>query len=71
MGNCMGHRVRPSRSRIICTPRTEIRTHAIHLVDKGDTRHVVLVGLTPYGLGLWLDAAYRTENSNRSVQYAQ
>jgi len=32
---------------------------------------VVLVRLTPYRLGLWLDAALRAERSDRSVEYAE
>ena len=49
----------------------EVRAGAVHLVDVGDPRDVVLVGLAPHGLGLGLDACDRVEQRNRTVEHAQ
>ena len=49
----------------------EIGAHAVHLVDVGDARHVVLVGLAPDGLGLGLDALHAVEADDRAVEHAQ
>ena len=51
--------------------REEVGTRAVHLVDVTDTGDVVLVGLTPYGLRLGLDAADGTERGDCTVQDAQ
>ena len=49
----------------------EVRADAVHLVDVGDARHVVLVGLAPHGLGLRLDAGDGVEQRDRAVEHAQ
>ena len=49
----------------------EVRPDAVHLVDVGDARDVVLVGLAPDGLGLRLDAGDRVEQRDRAVEHAQ
>ena len=49
----------------------EVRAHDVHLVDVDDTRDVVVVGLTPNGLALRLDAALGAENRNAAVQDTQ
>ena len=49
----------------------EIGPFAVHLVDEGDPRHVVLVGLVPDRLALGLDALARAEDHHRAVQDAQ
>ena len=49
----------------------EVRADAVHLVDVGDTRDVVLVGLAPDGLRLRLDAGDRVEQRDRAVEHAQ
>ena len=49
----------------------EVGADAVHLVDVGDARHVVLVGLTPHGLRLGLDTGDRVEQRDRSVEHAQ
>ena len=51
--------------------RREVRANTIHLVDEGNARHAVLVGLTPHGLRLRLDAADRAKNSDRTVEDAE
>ena len=49
----------------------EVRADAVHLVDVGDARHVILVGLAPDGLRLGLDAGDRVEQRDRAIEYAQ
>ena len=49
----------------------EVRADAVHLVDVGDARDAVLVGLAPDGLGLRLDAGDRVEQRDRAVEHAQ
>ena len=49
----------------------EVGTGTVHLVDEGDPRHAVPVGLAPHGLGLGLDSAYGTKNSDRPVQHSE
>ncbi len=49
----------------------ELRADAIHLVDKCNPRHAVLVGLTPDGFRLRLDAADRAEHRDRAIEHAQ
>ena len=49
----------------------EVRADAVHLVDVGDARDVVLVGLPPDRLGLRLDAGDRVEQRDRAVEHAQ
>ncbi len=49
----------------------EVGAGAIHLVDVGDARHVILVGLAPDGLRLRLHAGDRVEQRDRAVEHAQ
>ncbi len=49
----------------------EVGADAVHLVDVGDPRDVVLVGLAPHGLRLRLDAGDRVEQRDRPVEHAQ
>jgi hypothetical protein len=49
----------------------EVGADAVHLVDEAHARHAVLVGLTPHGLGLGLDAGDRVEHRDRAVEHAQ
>src|SRR5208282_5880406 len=49
----------------------EIRADAIHLVDKTDPRHAVLVGLAPHGFRLRLNAGDRIEHRDRPVEHTQ
>src|SRR5690606_475987 len=49
----------------------EVGTRAVHLVDEGQARHVVLVGLAPHRFGLRLDATDRTQHEHRAVEHAQ
>ncbi len=49
----------------------EVGTLTVHLVDVDDTRHAVLVGLTPYGFGLRLNAGGTAEHNDSTVENAQ
>ena len=49
----------------------EVRAGAVHLVDEGDARNLVLVRLPPDGLGLRLDAGDRVEDGDRAVEDAE
>ena len=49
----------------------EIGTDPVHLVHIGNLRHVVLVCLAPYGLGLRLHAPDSAESCDRTVQDTQ
>src|SRR6185312_12295778 len=49
----------------------EVRPDAVHLVDVGDARDVVLVGLAPDVLRLRLDAGDRVEQRDGAVEHAQ
>ena len=47
----------------------EISAGAVHLVDEGNARHAVLVGLAPDRLGLGLHAGHGTENRDGAVEH--
>ncbi|MNB87507.1 hypothetical protein D3C75_345070 [compost metagenome] len=49
----------------------EVRTGTVHLVHVNDTWNAVLVGLTPYGFGLRLNAGGAAEHNDRAVEYTQ
>ncbi|KAF1003177.1 MAG: hypothetical protein GAK36_00297 [Pseudomonas sp.] len=49
----------------------EVGAGTVHLVHVNDTRNTVLVGLTPYGFGLRLNAGGAAEHNDSAVQYAQ
>ena len=49
----------------------EVRTQLVHLVDEADPGDVVLVGLTPHGLGLGLNALLAVEDRDRAIEDAQ
>jgi hypothetical protein len=49
----------------------EVGAHPVHLVDEGDARDVVAVGLAPHRLALRLDPAHRAEQRHRAVQDSQ
>ena len=49
----------------------EVRADAVHLVDEGDARDAVLVGLPPHRLGLRLDAAHGAEQGDGAVEHAK
>ena len=49
----------------------EVGPDTVHLVDKTDAGHAVLVGLAPYRLGLRLDARDSVENGDGPVEDAE
>ena len=49
----------------------EVGADPVHLVDEGDPRDRVLVGLAPDGLRLGLDPGDRVEDGDRAVEDAQ
>ena len=49
----------------------EVRAHDVHLVDVDHAGDLVLVSLTPHGLGLGLNTALGAQNGHRAVQHAQ
>src|SRR5690606_12241731 len=48
----------------------EVGAGAVHLVDEGQTRHAVLVGLAPHGFGLRLHAAHGAVHHAGAVEHA-
>ncbi len=49
----------------------EVGADLVHLVDEDDARNLVLVGLTPDGLGLRLDAGVAVQHRHGAVEHAQ
>ena len=49
----------------------EIRTSTVHLVDENKTRNFVLVGLTPYGFSLRLNARGTAQHNDRAIENTQ
>ncbi len=49
----------------------KIGAYPVHLIDKDDARHLVMVGLVPDGFGLRFHAAHGAEHGHRAVQDAQ
>ncbi|MNC24595.1 hypothetical protein D3C75_726520 [compost metagenome] len=49
----------------------EVCTSTVHLVHVNNTWNAVLVGLTPYGFGLRLNAGGTAEHNDRAVEYTQ
>ena len=66
-----GHRVSAEAVDHRLDRALEVGADAVHLVDEGDARHAVLVGLAPDGLGLGLDAGDRVEHGHGAVEDAQ
>ena len=56
---------------MVLNGEVEVSAQLVHLVDEADTRDVVLVGLTPHGLGLRLDALLAVEDGHGAVEHAQ
>ena len=71
IGSWTGTGFAPRRSRMVAMPMSKFGPDAVHLVDVGDPRHAVLVGLAPHGLGLRLDAGDGVEQRDRAVEDAQ
>ena len=65
-----GHRVAVQAFGDLALHAQEMRADEVHLVDEGQARHLVLVGLTPDGFGLRLHAAHGVIDHDRAVQHA-
>ena len=70
-GDLHGHGVRAEAIAHRLHGGEEVRAGAVHLVDEGDARNLVLVGLPPDGLGLRLHAGDRVEDGDRAVEDAE
>ncbi len=66
-----GHRIGAQPGADHVDDAQEVSSGAIHLVDEGDTRHVVAVHLPPNRFGLRLHAGNRVEQRHRGVEHAQ
>ena len=71
MGRLTGIGLQFSRSRISSSVPKIVGPFAVHLVDEGDPRHAVLVGLMPDGLALGLDAFAGAEDHHAAVEHPQ
>jgi hypothetical protein len=71
IGSCITSGVAPRRSTMVLDGEVEVRAELVHLVDEADAGDVVLVGLTPYGLGLRLDAFLAVEDGDGAVKDTQ
>ncbi len=49
----------------------EVGTHLVHLVDEANAGNTVLIGLTPDGFRLRLDAMHGIEHGTGAIEYAQ
>src|SRR5665647_1336318 len=65
------HRVGPQAVDHHLEAAEEIGADAVHLVDEGNARDAVLVGLAPDGLRLRLYAAHRAEQRDSAVEDSQ
>ena len=70
-GHCHYNRICTQDVLHLANDLEEVGAGAVHLVDVTHTGHVVLVSLTPYGLGLWLYAAYCAVGSDGTVEHTQ
>ena len=71
MGSWMTSGLALRRFTIVFDGEVEVRAELVHLVDEADARDVVLVGLTPDGLRLGLDALLAVEHGDGTVEDAQ
>jgi len=53
------------------TQRQKSAPGPVELVDEADARDAIPVRLTPYGLGLGLDAGHAIKDDDRAVQHSQ
>ena len=49
----------------------EVSTGTVHLVDQGDDRNTVFLGLTPHGFTLGLNFTHGAEHGNRTVKHTE
>ncbi|ABA49010.1 hypothetical protein BURPS1710b_3780 [Burkholderia pseudomallei 1710b] len=65
-----GHRVRLQAQLELIVDLEEVRAGTVHLVDERETRHLVLVRLTPHRFRLRLHAAHCAVHHARAVEHA-
>ena len=65
-----GHRIALQAGLDLVHNLKEVGTGTVHLVHEGQTRHLVLVSLTPHGFGLGLHAAHSAVHHASTVQHA-
>ncbi len=70
-GNLHGNGIVPQAVADLFKRRVEVGAFAVQLVDKGNPRHLVLVGLPPDGFALGLDAFAGAEDHHAAVEHAQ
>src|SRR5213596_2551129 len=63
-GDLDRHGIRPEPLAHYLEAQVEVGADAVHLVHEDDPRHVVAVGLAPYGLGLRLHAAHGVQDGD-------
>ena len=49
----------------------EVCTRTVELVDEAHAWNAILIGLTPYGFGLWLNTSNAVEASDRAIENAE
>src|SRR5690606_16445455 len=69
-GDHDGHRVGLQAQLQLVVDLEEVGTGAVHLVDESQTRHVVLVGLTPDRFRLGLNATHSAVNHAGAIEHA-
>ena len=69
-GDDHGHGIGAQAQLHLVIDLVEVRAGTVHLVHEGQTGHVILVGLTPDGLGLRLHAAHCAVHHAGTVQHA-
>ena len=70
-GQYDGHRGGAEALLDLSADSQEVGSGTVHLVDVTQAGYAVLVGLTPYGLGLGLNAAHGAERRNGAVQHTK
>ena len=65
------HRIRPQLLAHLSHGPRKVRPHSVHLINKGNARDVVAIGLPPNCLRLRLHPAHRAENPHRAIQHTQ
>ena len=70
-GQYDGHRGGAEALLDLSADSQKVGSGTVHLVDVTQAGYAVLVGLTPYGLGLGLNAAHGAERRNGAVQHTK
>ena len=65
-----GHRLGTEHFTNLLYDIQEVSACTVHFVDEAQTGNAITVGLTPYRLGLGLNAVNRREEGDQTIQYA-